>query len=80
MTFDTLPLSGVRVGQSAAVACLDASGPMRRRLLDLGLTAGAQVECLHRSPWGDPAAYAVRGTVIALRDSDSKNITVVPLP
>ncbi len=80
MSSPKLPLSNVRVGQRAAVANLEASGPMRRRLMDLGLTAGAQVECLHRSPWGDPAAYAIRGAVIALRDCDSAKISVIPLP
>ena len=49
---------------------------MRRRLLDLGLVENTAVECLGRSPGGDPAAYLIRGAVIALRDSDSRDILV----
>ena len=45
----------------------------------MGLTEGARVECLHRSPLGDPAAYAIRGAVVALRDCDSARIAVAPV-
>ena len=49
-----LPLSALKAGERAAVVRLGASGSIRRRLLDMGLTEGARVECLHRSPWGTP--------------------------
>ena len=52
---------------------------MRRRLLDLGFTAGAHITCLQHSASGDPAAYLIRGTVIALREEDSRRIAVVGL-
>ncbi len=74
-----LPLSALKIGERAAVVRLGAKGAIRRRLLDLGITQGVQVECLHRSPLGDPAAYAVRGAVVALRDCDSACVAVVPV-
>ena len=74
-----LPLSALKAGERAAVVRLGASGSIRRRLLDMGLTEGALVECLHRSPLGDPAAYAIRGAVVALRDCDSARIAVAPV-
>ncbi len=80
MSQKTLPLSGVKVGEQVTVARLGATGSMRRRLLDIGLIEGTRVECLHRSPSGDPAAYAIRGAVIALRDCDSASVTVTPIP
>ncbi len=43
----------------------------RRRLMDLGLTAGARVQSLFAAPSGDPRAYMVRGSVIALRQKDA---------
>jgi ferrous iron transport protein A len=49
---------------------------MRRRLLDMGLIEGTRVECLQKSPAGDPVAYFVRGAVIALRSEDSAGIWV----
>ncbi len=80
MSQKTLPLSGVKVGEQVTVARLGATGSMRRRLLDIGLIEGTRVECLHRSPSGDPAAYAIRGAVIALRDCDSASVSVTPIP
>ena len=79
MSQKTLPLSGVKVGEQVTVARLGATGSMRRRLLDIGLIEGTRVECLHRSPSGDPAAYAIRGAVIALRDCDSACVSVTPI-
>ena len=48
----------------------------RRRLLDLGLIEHTKVMCLGLSPLGDPAAYLIRGAVIAIRAKDSQNILV----
>lgn len=79
MSQKTLPLSGVKVGEQVTVARLGATGSMRRRLLDIGLIEGTRVECLHRSPSGDPVAYAIRGAVIALRDCDSASVSVTPI-
>jgi len=62
-------LSGLRPGERAKVLGLTPAcrGAERRRLLDLGFVAGTPVEVEMVSPAGDPTAYRVRGTVIALR-------------
>lgn len=69
-------LSALSPGQRARVERLRMEGPMRRRLLDLGLTGGTEVYCLGRSPGGDPTAYLIRGAVVALRRGDCENIAV----
>lgn len=69
-------LSGLSRGQTAQVTALLAAGPIRRRFQDLGLIPGTTVECLGRSPLGDPCAYLIRGAVIALRRSDADTVTV----
>ena len=69
-------LSGLCRGQTAQVAALGAQGPLRRRLQDLGLIEGTTVECLGKSPLGDPCAYLIRGAVIALRQADADAIRV----
>ena len=69
-------LSALRVGQSAYVAEIQADEAMRRRLLDLGLIRGTRVTCTAKSPAGDPAAYLIRGAVIAIRSEDSAKILV----
>lgn len=51
-------------------------GAIRRRLMDIGFTEGAQVACLRRSPLGDPTAFTVKGAVIALRREDAAGIYV----
>ena len=67
-------LSALRVGQSAYVAEIQADEAMRRRLLDLGLIRGTRVTCTAKSPAGDPAAYLIRGAVIALRGRDAPGV------
>ena len=71
-------LSGLRPGQTAIVRNLSAEGAMRRRLQDMGLIEGTKVECIGISPLGDPAAYLIRGAVVALRKSDAQGIAVDP--
>ena len=64
-------------GASARVHERRGSEGMRRRLLDLGLTKGARVECLYASPWGDPTAYLVRGAVVALRGEEAGGVLLL---
>ena len=70
-TLNTIPEGGI-----VRVSRLLSSGSMRRRLLDIGLIEGTDVECLQRSPAGDPVAYLIRGAVIALRAEDASQILV----
>lgn len=79
MNSNTFPLNNLRVGEKAFVESLSSHGPERRRMLDLGLIQGATVEALHKSPAGDPTAYAIMGAVIALRSEDACKILVSSL-
>lgn len=76
MNQNILTLNRLTQGQTARVKNLKTRGTMRRRLLDMGLIEGTRVECLQKSPSGDPVAYLVRGAVIALRSEDSSGILV----
>ena len=69
-------LANLQVGERARVASLLSRGSMRRRLQDIGLIEGTEVECVQKSPAGDPVAYRSRGALIALRSEDSSNILV----
>jgi DtxR family Mn-dependent transcriptional regulator len=77
-TADTQTLATLGVGQQATVRQLDDSlqGLTRRRLLDLGLTPGATVTAEMRSLFGDPLAYRVRGTLIALRREQAEKVLI----
>lgn len=67
-------LKDLRPGQKACVTELSGEDHIKRRLQDMGLVRGTFVECVGKSPMGDPKAYLVRGTVIGLRDEDAQHI------
>ena len=71
-------LSQLAVGEEGIVTSLDIKGRMRRRLQDLGIINGTKITCAFRAPFGDPTAYEVRGTLIALRREDAKKIIIKP--
>ena len=55
---------------------LRCSGSIRRRFLDLGMVKGTKIKPILISPSGDPIAYEVRGSIIALRKEDSDQVDV----
>lgn len=67
-------LSEIKVGHKAKVISIEIEGNMRRRLLDIGLTNGAVIECLFKSPFDDPSAFLIKGAVIALRKEECEKI------
>ncbi len=72
-TLDALP-----VGSAAYISAAEAKGELALRLTELGYFPGERVEKVLESPLGDPCAYRVRGTVIALRKADAARIKVRP--
>ena len=69
-------LGTLGVGACGVVRELQLDGAMRRRLLELGLVPGTRAECLLRAPSGSPAAFVVRGAVIALRQCDAARVEI----
>lgn len=69
-------LKSLKEGDKAKVVTLLSEGSIKRRLQDIGIIEGTEIECLQSSPTGDPVAYFIRGAVIALRSEDSRNILV----
>lgn len=69
-------LNNIKPGEHAVVSKLLSTGSMRRRLLDIGLIENTDVECLGRSPGGDPTAFLIRGAVIAIRSEDCSDILI----
>ncbi|WML39890.1 FeoA family protein [Neobacillus sp. OS1-2] len=61
-------------GNLIKLTSLNLDGVMRRRLLDLGFVKGAMVEVVRKSPLGDPIAFRVSQTTIALRKEESSRI------
>ncbi len=73
-----IALSAISAGDCCRVAAIELNGLLRRRVLDMGLIPGTAVECVRRSPSGDPIAFRVRDSVIALRHEDASRIKVYP--
>ncbi|MBE6990695.1 MAG: ferrous iron transport protein A [Ruminococcaceae bacterium] len=69
-------LAQLALGQSARVTAVSLDGPKRIRLQELGFLPGARITALQESPFGDPVAYGVLDTVIALRRSDARHIEI----
>lgn len=74
-----MTLNDVVVGQTCEVAKLHDTGEIRRRIMDMGITKGAQISVRKIAPLGDPIDLTVRGYHLSLRRSDAKNIEVVPV-
>ena len=70
-------LCELQPGQRACVGGLLSQGGMRRRLMDVGLIEHTEVECLGRSPGGDPAAYLIRGAGRSPRPESEDRKSVV---
>ena len=73
-----VPLSSLQAGAVARVLSISnrIRGRERRRLFDLGLIPGTEITVEMISPGGDPTAYRIRGSVIALRESQTRLIRV----
>ena len=69
-------LNDISVGEFAYIKGIHTDAEMKRRLLDIGLIENTRVECVLKSPCNDPAAYLIRGAVIALRSEDSEKIEI----
>ncbi len=69
-------LSDIKPGECATVYQLSNDASLRRRLRDMGMIEGTSVACIGKSPGGDQRAYLIRGTVVAIRESDARMISV----
>jgi ferrous iron transport protein A len=69
-------LSQVRVGQTAKVVKLHGSGPVRRRIMDMGITKGQEIFVRKVAPLGDPMEVNIRNYELSVRKADCENIEV----
>lgn len=74
MSFQTM--DKITLGERFIIEKIDDDCPLKKRLCDIGFTKGAILLCLFKSPLGDPVAFRVCDTVIALRKSDCSKIEV----
>ena len=69
-------LKDVKVGEHAVIARLHGEGAVKRRIMDMGLTRGAEVYVRKVAPLGDPMELTVRGYELSVRKADAEMIEV----
>ncbi len=73
-----MTLDKLSVGSSAVISAVGGEGPLRCRLLDMGLIPRTRVTLQKVAPMGDPIEIRVRGYELTLRIEDAKKIEIVP--
>ncbi len=69
-------LRDTKVGETATVKKLHGEGPVKRRIMDMGITKGTQLHVRKVAPLGDPMELNVRGYELSLRRADAEMIEV----
>ena len=69
-------LREVKIGETAKVVKLHGEGPIKRRIMDMGITKGTQVHIRKVAPLGDPVEVTVRGYELSIRKADAGMIEV----
>ena len=69
-------LKDVKVGENAVVKRLHGEGPVKRRLMDMGITKGVELHVRKVAPLGDPMELNVRGYELSVRKADAEMIEV----
>ena len=70
-------LKDARVGETVTFARLNGAGPVKRRIMDMGITKGVQVYVRKVAPLGDPMELNLRGYELSVRKADAEMIEVV---
>lgn len=69
-------LKEVKVGETVTINKVTGTGPVKRRIMDMGLTKGQSVYVRKVAPLGDPVEITVRGYELSLRKADAQMIEV----
>ena len=73
---DMKTLKDVSIGQTVKVKKLTGEGPVKRRIMDMGITKGVEIYVRKVAPLGDPVEVTVRGYELSLRKADAEIIVV----
>ena len=69
-------LKEVSVGQTVKVTKISGVGPVKRRIMDMGITKGVEIYVRKVAPLGDPVEITVRGYELSLRISEAKLVSL----
>ena len=69
-------LRDVKIGGTVKVVKLHGEGPVKRRIMDMGITKGVEIYVRKLAPLGDPMELTVRGYELSLRKADAEMIEI----
>lgn len=72
----TVSLKELRPSESGVITSIGGTGPIRRRLMDMGVTPGANITMRKVAPLGDPIEIKIRGYELSLRKNEASQVTV----
>ena len=73
-----MTLDDLKTGQKGRVIKINAQGPFKKRLLEMGFIAGSEVEVIKYAPLKDPVEYIVKGYHVSLRHEEAEQIDIGP--
>lgn len=71
-----MTLKEMKPGEQGKIVSVGEKGQMRRRIMDMGVTPGAEVKVVKVAPLGDPIEVTIRGYELSLRKEEAKQIVV----
>jgi ferrous iron transport protein A len=69
-------LKEIKPGETVQVVKIGGGGPIKRRIMEMGITKGVEVYVRKVAPLGDPVEITVRGYELSLRKEDAESIEV----
>ena len=72
-----MKLNELEINKTCKILKINCQKDIKRRLLDLGMIKGTKITPVLISPSGDPKAFDIRGTLIAIREEDTKLIDIL---
>ena len=69
-------LKDAKVGETVTVPRLHGEGPVKRRIMDMGITKGVEIHVRKVAPLGDPIELNLRGYELSIRKADAEMIQV----
>lgn len=71
-----MTLKDLKPGEQGTVKSLGAKGPVKRRIMDMGVTPGTVIKVIKVAPLGDPIEVNIRGYELSLRKDEAEHIEI----
>ncbi len=72
-------LDRLQIGERARVREISGTDGVAVRLMEMGVTPGAELQLVGKAPWGDPLEFEVRGYRLSLRRSEAARVEIEPI-